>query len=172
MLSTAHNIPAARLITCSAMIAACLLPTAAVADNTKAPLQLFSGKTEMNSTVKVIMKKAFKSRAVGNGRILGDGSLSLAQQVFDEGEASKQRNWKIRQVKPGHYAGTMNEAVGPVVVDEIDGRFRFKFKMKGGLAVEQWMTPLPGGNAARSTTTVRKLGMKVASSNGIIRRLS
>ena len=154
------------------MIAACLLPTAAVADNTKAPLQFFSGKTEMNSTVKVIMKKVFKSRAVGNGRILGDGSLSLAQQVFDEGEASKQRNWKIRQVKPGHYAGTMNEAVGPVVVDEIDGRFRFKFKMKGGLAVEQWMTPLPGGNAARSTTTVRKLGMKVASSNGIIRRLS
>jgi hypothetical protein len=160
-----------RLLGASAVIAAVLLPSSAVADNTRAPLQFFSGKTEMNSTVKIILKKPFKSRAIGLGRILGDGSLSLAQQVFDEGETAKQRNWKIRQVKPRQYAGTMTEAVGPVIVDEVEGRYRFKFKMKGGLAVEQWMTPLPGGNAARSQTIVRRLGLKVASSDGIIRKL-
>ena len=166
-----RRLPAARLLGASAIISATLLPAAAVADNSRATLQFFAGKTEMVSTVKVMMKKPYKSRTVGNGRILGDGSLALAQQVFDEGKAGQVRNWKIRQVAPSRYAGTMTEAVGPVVVDEIDGRFRFKFRMKGGLAIEQWMTPLPGGTAARSNLTARKLGMKVASSTGIIRKL-
>ena len=154
-----------------AILAITLLPSAAVADSDRAPLQFFSGKTEMVSTVKVMMKKPFKSRAVGTGKILPDGTLSLAQQVFDEGEPTKQRHWKIRKVASSHYAGTMNEAVGPVVVDEVDGRYRFKFRMKGNLSVEQWMTPLAGGNSAKSNTTVRKFGVKVATSTGMIRRV-
>jgi len=153
-------------------MAVCLLPSAAVADSARAPLQFFNGKTEMVSTIKVIMKKPYHSRAIGNGRILTDGSLSLAQQVFDDGEPAKQRNWKIRQVASDRYTGTMTEAVGPVVVEEVDGKYRFNYKMKGNLAVEQWVTPVPGGKSANSVVTVRKFGMKVASSTGIIRKLA
>ena len=171
MLQPTRAFSAARLMGGAAILSLTLLPSAADADSDRAPLQFFNGKTEMVSTVKVIMKKPFRSRAVGNGRILSDGTLSLAQQVFDEGEPTKQRLWKIRQVASSHYAGTMTEAVGPVVVDEVDGRYRFKFRMKGNLSVEQWMTPLAGGNSAKSNTTVRKFGMKVASSTGIIRRV-
>ena len=171
MLQTQPKLPATRLLAFSAIAAASLVPASAVAENTRAPLQFFTGKTEMTSTVKVIMKKSFKSRAVGHGRILGDGTLALAQQVYDEGEATKQRNWKIKQVASRQYSGTMTEAVGPVLVEEVGGRFRFKFKMKGNLTVEQWMDPLPGGNAAKSTTTVKKFGVKVATSTGLIRRL-
>jgi hypothetical protein len=43
--------------------------------------------------------------------------------------------------------------------------------MKGNLAVEQWVTPLPGGKSAQSRITVRKLGMLVAISDGTIRKL-
>ena len=169
MLPAAYS--PARMLGALTIVAISLLPSAAVAESDQAPLQFFSGKTEMVSTIKVIMKKPFRSRAIGNGRILSDGSLSLAQQVFDEGQPTKQRNWKIRQIASGHYAGTMTEAVGPVTVEEVDGKYRFKYKMKGNLAVEQWMTPLAGGNAAKSTVTVRKFGMKVASSTGIIKRV-
>lgn len=161
-----------RLLGPCGMMAATLLPASAVADNSRAPLQFFNGKTEMVSTIKVIMKKPFRSRAIGTGRILPDGSLSLAQQVFDEGEPTKQRNWKIRQVAAGHYSGTMTEAIGPVVVEEVEGKYRFNYKMKGNLAVEQWMTPLAGGTAAKSVVTVRKFGMKVASSTGIVRKVA
>lgn len=153
-------------------MAVSMLPSAAVADTDRAPLQFFNGKTEMVSTIKVIMKRPFGSRAIGTGRILSDGSLSLAQQVFDDGEPTKQRNWKIRQIASGQYSGTMTEAVGPVVVAEVDGKYRFNYKMRGNLAVEQWMTPLPGGKAAKSVVTVRKFGMKVASSVGIIRKVA
>jgi hypothetical protein len=171
MLLPSRTFSPARLLGSLAVIAVTLLPSAAAADSDRAPLQFFNGKTEMVSTIKVIMKKPFRSRAIGNGRILSDGSLSLAQQVFDEGQPTKERNWKIRQVASGQYAGTMTEAVGPVTVEEVDGKYRFKYKMKGNLAVEQWMTPLAGGNAAKSTVTVRKFGMKVASSTGIIKRV-
>lgn len=171
MLHSKSPYSPARLLAGAAVLAVTLSPSAAVADSDRAPLQFFSGKTEMVSTVKVIMKKPFRSRAIGNGRILPDGSLSLAQQVFDEGEPARQRHWKIRKVDADHYLGTMNEALGPVTVDEVDGRYRFQFRMKGNLSVEQWMTPLPGGNSAKSNVTVRKFGMKVASSTGTIRRL-
>lgn len=171
MLQNNCVISPARVLGGAAILSLTLVPSAADADSDRAPLQFFTGKTEMVSTVKVIMKKPFRSRAVGNGRILSDGTLSLAQQVYDEGEETKQRHWKIRQVGSGHYSGSMTEAVGPVVVDEVEGRYRFKFRMKGNLSVEQWMTPLAGGNSAKSNTTVRKFGMKVASSTGIIRRI-
>jgi hypothetical protein len=171
MLLASRPFSPARLLGGLAVVAVTLMPSAAVADSDRAPLQFFNGKTEMVSMIKVIMRKPFRSRAIGTGRILQDGSLALAQQVFDEGEPTKQRNWKIRQIASGHYAGTMTEAVGPVVVEEVDGKYRFNYKMKGNLAVEQWMTPLAGGNAAKSIVTVRKFGMKVASSIGVIKRV-
>jgi hypothetical protein len=65
----------------------------------------------------------------------------------------------------------MTDAVGPVTVDEVNGSYRFRFRMKGNLAVEQWLLPAPDGNSAQSKLTVRKYGMKVASSVGTVRRV-
>jgi hypothetical protein len=153
-----------------ALICAAILPASADA-GIRQPLRFFEGRTEMVSTVKVIMKKPYRSRTLGNGRILGDGSLTLLQQVYDEGQPPKQQRWTVHQVGPGRYSGTMTEAVGPVAVNEVAGRFRFKFKIKGNLAVEQWLTPSADGNSARSNLTVRKYGMKVASASGFVRRI-
>ena len=135
------------------------------------PLRFFEGRTEMLSLVKVMMKKPYRSRTVGTGRILADGSLSLIQHINDHGKPPTQRRWLIREISPGKFTGTMSEAVGPVQVQQIGGKFLFRFKMKGKLAIEQWLTPLPGGKAARSKVTVKKFGMRVASSEGTIRKL-
>ena len=161
----------ARKFAAGAIICAAILPVSADA-GIRQPLRFFEGRTEMQAVVKVIMKKPYRSRTLGTGRIMGDESLALLQQVYDEGQAPEQRRWKVKQVGPGRYAGTMTEAVGPVAVDEVDGRYRFKFKMKGDLFVEQWLTPAPDGNSAQSKLTVRKFGMKVASSTGYVRRIS
>ena len=154
-----------------ALVGAVLLPVSADSARLRQPLRFFEGRTEMVSVVKVVMKQPYRSRTLGAGRLLPDGSLALTQQIFDQGQPPSQRRWRIRQVGPGRFAGSMSEAVGPVVVDEVGGRYRFKFRMKGGLAVEQWLTPQPGGRSARTDLTVRKLGMRVASSTGTIRRL-
>jgi hypothetical protein len=66
----------------------------------------------------------------------------------------------------------MSEATGPVSIEEVDGLFRFRFKMAGNLAIEQVLTPLPGGKAARSKITIKKLGVTVGRSEGMIRKLN
>jgi hypothetical protein len=154
-----------------ALICAALLPVSADAAHLSQPLRFFEGQTEMLSVVKVIMKRPYRSRTLGAGRILPDGSLALIQQVFDEGKQPEQRRWSIHEFAPGRFGGSMSDAVGPVVVEELRGGYRFKFKMKGHLAVEQWVVPLPGGASARTTLSVRKFGMTVASSVGTIRKV-
>ena len=136
------------------------------------PLHFFEGRTEGFSVVKIVFKKPYRSRSVGRGRFEADGTLSLVQRVEDEGRPPRERKWKIRQIGPNRYSGTMSEAIGPVTIDEVAGRYRFRFKMKGQLSVEQWLAPLAGGKAARNSMKVRKLGMTVGTSEGTIRKLA
>ncbi len=135
------------------------------------PLRFFEGRTESVSTVKIIAKKAFESRSIGRGEIKSDGTLVLVQRVEEDGKPPFDRRWHIRQVGPGRFSGTMSEAKGPVTVEEVEGRYRFAFKMKGSVSVEQWLTPLPGGKSARSKVTLRKFGVTVGHSMGTVRRL-
>ena len=86
-------------------------------------------------------------------------------------EQPRERRWRMRAVGPGRYAGTMSEAKGPVTVEEIGDRFRFRFRMEGSVFVEQWLTPMPDGRSARSVVTIRKYGIKVGSSDAVIRKL-
>jgi hypothetical protein len=66
----------------------------------------------------------------------------------------------------------MSEATGPVAIDQIGARYRFRFKMKGHLSVEQWLAPLPGGKSANNSMTVRKFGVAVGNGEGTIRKVS
>lgn len=141
------------------------------ARKTTEPMRFFEGSTEMVSVVKVVMKKPYRSRTIGQGHILPDGTLSLVQQVHEAGKPTQRRHWRIKQTDSDSFRGTMSEAVGPVQVEEINDDFRFKFKMKGNLVVEQWVTPLADGKSARTRMTVRKLGMRVATSEGVIRKI-
>lgn len=134
------------------------------------PLSFFEGRTESASTIKVMFKKPYRGFSAGRGRIEPDGSLTLVQQVRDDGEAPHERRWRVRQVGPGRFAGTMSDASGPVTIEQVGNRYRFRFKMKGKLNVEQWLTPLPGGASAISSMKVRRLGLVVANIEGMIRK--
>lgn len=153
-----------------ALVGASASAETAAADGIGDPMRFFEGRTEGLSTVKIIMRKAYRSRTTGTGEI-DNGVLKLVQRVNEDGKAPYERHWRMRQVGPGRYSGTMSEAIGPVVVQEIGGRYRFRFKMKGNLSIEQWLTPLPGGRSARSKISIRKLGMTVGRSEGTIRKL-
>lgn len=135
------------------------------------PLRFFVGRTETTGRVKVMLHKSYATHSSGLGRIDRDGSLVLVQQVFDEGKAPEERRWKVRQVAPGHYTATMSEAVGPVTIDRVGNRYRFRFAMKGRLTVEQVIAPLDGGRSAKSSAKVRRLGMVVATTDGVIRKV-
>lgn len=146
------------------------LPAAASAASIE-PFEFFEGRTENQSTVKVALKKSYSSRAIGHGRREADGTFTLVQKVEDQGRPTHERRWHVRQVGPGRYSATMNEAVGPVTIERVGDRYRFRFKMKGKLSAEQWLSPLPGGRAARSIVRIKKLGVTVATTEGIIRKV-
>lgn len=153
------------------LLGASMSANAAGAGRMTDPLRFFEGRTESISTVKVITKKPYQSRTLGRGEIKSDGTLRLVQRVEEEGRESFDRRWQIRQVAPGRFSGTMSEAKGPVTVQEIGGRYRFRFKMKGNLSIEQWLTPYPGGRKAGTKMTIRKLGMTVGHFEGTVRKL-
>ncbi len=155
----------------AALLSLAIPASAGPVDRIADPLSFFEGRTESVSTVKVILKRSFKSRSLGRGKLLPDGTLDLVQKVEDEGAPPRERHWKIRQVGPGRFAGTMSEAVGPVVIEETPKGFRFRFKLKDNMAVEQWLIPVGNGGTARSLTTVRRFGIAVARSEGTIRKI-
>lgn len=160
-----------RLVPIAAVAFLSAAPALAAPASTESPLAFFEGRTVSEGTTKVMMRKPYQARAQGVGRIDADGILHLVQQVEEGAEPSKERRWRIRQVAPGRFTGTMSEAVGSVSVDKVGERFRFRFRMKGGLSVEQWLTPLADGLTARSTLTVKKLGIAVAQGEAVIRRI-
>ena len=135
-------------------------------------MKFFEGRTEGSGTIRILLGKSFATRSVGHGRFEPDGSLLFVQRVVDDGKPPRERRWKIRQTGPRHFTGTMSEALGPVTIEEVAGRYRFRFRMKGNLSVEQWLVPLAGGTSARNTLTIRKFGVKVATSEGMLRKLA
>jgi len=161
-----------RSVLLAAATLALAAPAAAASPSSDSPLAFFEGRTVSEGTTKVVMKKPYKVSSQGVGRIDPDGALLLVQQVEEGEEPRKERRWRIRQIAPNRFAGTMSEAIGPVNVEKVGARFRFRFRIKNGLAVEQWLMPLADGMSARSTLTVRKLGIPVAIGESLIRRLS
>ena len=146
-------------------------PYPAMAAKLGDPLRFWEGRTESTGIMKLIMKKPYKSRSIGRGKIRDDGSLDLVQRVEDEGKPAKERRWHIRQAGPGKFTGTMSEAVGPVTIEEVGGRYRFRFKMDGGVSVEQWITPSADGKSGTNKVVIKKYGMTVGRSDGSVRKV-
>jgi hypothetical protein len=163
--------PAFRLaIAAPALIFAAPLASASVREQVD-PLRFFEGRTETVGTVKVMFRKPYHTRSIGVGRIEPDGSLTLVQRVEDDGKAPHERRWRVRRTGANRFSASMSEAVGPVAIDKVGERYRFRFTMKGNLNAEQMMTPLPGGRAARNLVKIRRMGIIVATTEGTVRKI-
>lgn len=157
------------------LAASVLLPAAAAhgatrKSNNADPLHFFEGRTEMVSTTKIITQKPFLTRTVGHGKIADDGVLELIQHVEEQGRRKFDRSWHIRQIGPGRFGGTMSEAATLVSIERVGERYLFRFKLKDGLSVEEWLVP-QNDNLVRVLVTIRKYGIAVVHSDGWIRKL-
>ena len=126
------------------------------------PVAFFTGATQGRGELRELLGKPKKTSTQSVGRVDKDGWLVLDQKVAVEGDPLRQRRWRLKQTRPGHYEGTLSDAKGPVEA-EVRGRtVRIRYVMKGNIKVEQELTPLPGGRAVINRGTFRKFGMKVA----------
>lgn len=166
-MNASHSLKAAMIFT-PILLNLHVSATAAAPD----PFGFFEGVTETSGTLKVVMRSPVRTYCISRGELRPDGTLVLVQRVEDEGKKPYVRRWLVRQITPTHFVGTMSQAAGPVSIDEIGERFRFRFRMNGGLSIEEWLTPLPGGRSAKSSISVHKFGIAVARSEGMVRKLS
>jgi hypothetical protein len=134
------------------------------------PLRFFEGRTETDGLIKVVFQKPYRGRSIGHGRIEPDGSLTLVQRVLDEGKPPHERRWSVRKIGPGRFTGTMSDATGPVTIEQVGARYRFRFTMDK-LGVDEWLTPMADGKSARITIQVRRFGIVVATTEGTIRKV-
>ena len=157
---------------CLAVMAPLLIAAAATSAASQQPLdplRFFEGRTETEGLIKVVFQKPYRGRSIGNGRIEPDGSLTLVQRVLDEGKPPHERRWSVRQVGPGRFTGTMSDATGPVTIRQVGNRYRFRFTMDR-MAVDEWLTPQADGKSAKINIQVRRFGLVVATTEGMIRK--
>ena len=148
----------------AALIAAATAAAAAPAQAPKPfdPVAFFTGATQGRGTLKEVLGKEKRTATQSVGRIDKDGWLVLDQKVAVEGDPVRQRHWRLKQVRPGKYRGTLSDAKGSVEAEVSGQSARIRYVMKGGIKVEQLLTPVPGGKALANRATFRKFGMKVA----------
>lgn len=132
-------------------------------------IRFFTGATEGVGRFKVVFRSAKGVRVEGRGRA-EDGVLVLDQRIAREGVAPTIRQWRIREVAPGRYTGTLTDARGPITGESVGGRLRLYYTSTGGYAVEQWLTLAPDGRSAQNRLTAKKLGVTVATLDETIRK--
>ena len=126
------------------------------------PVAFFTGPTQGRGTLKEVLGREKRTITHSVGRVDKDGWLLLDQKVAVEGDPVRQRRWRLKLVGPGKYRGTLSDAKGPVEAEVSGQSARIRYMMKGGLKVEQLLTPVPSGRAISNRSTFRKFGMKVA----------
>ena len=134
------------------------------------PLRFFAGRTEGVARLRVMFRHPRAVRVHGVGSPGPDG-FALSQTVEQEGKAPTTRRWLLRPVGPGRYAGTLSDAVGPVVADTQGNGLHIAYRTKGKFRVEQWLTLAPDGRSARNHLVARRMGIAVARLDETITRV-
>ena len=143
----------------------------AIAAPPNAFAQFFSGRTEGAGRLKIMMRRAVDVRVKSVGRIDRDGTLVLSQVVNEGAKPARSRTWRVRELSPGRFAGTLSDARGPVTGEVAGGRLHLAFTGTDGNGYQQWISFAADGRSARNTLTVRKYGMNVATLEETIRKL-
>lgn len=133
------------------------------------PFVFFAGHSEGTATLRKLFSRPVPVHVVSDGHL--DGAELVLDQVVTEGEKPpRHRQWRLRQIAPGRYAGTLSDATGAVTAETQGNRLHIAFTMKGGLPTQQWLTLAPDGASAHNLLVVRKLGLSVAVLDETIRK--
>lgn len=135
------------------------------------PFAFFEGRTRGLGTLKVRGAAPEQVRVEGRGERLSDGTFRLEQAVTRGDGEPQTRTWRLRQVGPGQYAGTLTDASGRVTAEAEGSTLRIRYRMGTATTMSQSLALQPGGSVALNRSTVRVLGVPWARLTERIRRL-
>ena len=157
-----------------ALAAAVLLcaGSAAAAPAPKLDLTVFfTGHTHAENVMKIAFHRATPLIVDSVGGKGDKGDFVLIDTIHEGDKPVRTRKWIMRQSAPGHFTGSLSDAVGPVDIDVSGNSALVQYTMKGGLKVRQQMDLVGDGRALANHVVVRKFGLKFATVEGKIRKL-
>ena len=159
-----------RLAAAFALLLLCAAPATA-ADKPKLDmLAFFAGKTHADNVLKVVLKKPVPLIVDSIGGKGDRGDFVMIETVHEGDKPVRQRKWIMRQAGPNHFTGSLTDAVGPVDV-QIDGdTATIRYVMKGGLKIEQHLKLSADGRTLVNQVVAKKVGLKFARVEGIVRK--
>lgn len=134
------------------------------------PIAYFAGRAEGRGRLKKLFGSPVGVAVQSAGRIKG-GVLIIDQAIGQGTKPTRMRRWRMEQVGPGRYTGTLTDAAGPVRVTVSGPRARIRYTMNNGLHIDQQLALQSDGKTLLNRLYVTKLGVRVAVLNETIRKL-
>jgi hypothetical protein len=138
------------------------------------PFVFFLGTSEGTGTLAKVMAEDTLIRVSSTGRIETEARreaswsapparvLVVDQVVTESDKPARKRQWRLTEIAPGRYAGTLSDAISLVEARAEGNRLVITFTIKGSFAVRQELTLAPDGQSAANVMQVSKLGLTVA----------
>jgi hypothetical protein len=135
------------------------------------PIAFFTGRSQGEGTVDTLLGRRVKLLVTSVGEKQGD-TLILDQTIREGAKPPRVRRWIMRPVAPGRYTGTLTDAEGPVNVTVAGPRAAIRYRMRGGLDVDQQLTLQRDGRTLLNRLHVKKFGVRLAAVEETIRKLN
>lgn len=134
------------------------------------PTSAFSGRSEGNGTLKILLGRKKPYRVESSGTVQSDGHFRLDQTVVFLGDPPRRRTWVITQASPLHYVGTLSDAAGRVVGETQGRRLMLRYRLKGPLVMHQALELMADGKTIDNVGCITLLGIPVGHLHEIIER--
>jgi hypothetical protein len=130
----------------------------------------FTGRTHAESQIKVAFHKPIRHVTDSVGKRAPNGDFVLLDRINEEGKPIKERRWVMRRTGPNRYTGSLTASVSPVEITISGTEARIRYKMKGGISIEQQLT-MRDSRTLVNHVAAKRLGIRLGKLDGIIRKL-
>lgn len=122
----------------------------------------FVGASAGEGRLRIAFRKTRPVHVQSSGYRAEDGTIVVDQIITEPGRKATTRQWRLREVAPGRYAGSLSDAAGPVEGAVRGNCLELRFRMKGDLTAHQWLFAMPDGRTVQNRMSIRKSGILVA----------
>lgn len=138
------------------------------------PFTFFAGESRGSGTLDKVLSDPVPVTVASRGRIVTEAEtgsswavpprrvLVLDQTVTEGDKPPRERQWRLVEVAPGRYEGTLTDAIGPVRGEARGNLLVLEYTMEGSFKVRQELTLAPDGMRADNVLKVSQLGITVA----------
>jgi hypothetical protein len=132
----------------------------------------FTGHTRTENVLRVVLHKPVPLIVESVGGKGDKGDFVMIDTVHEGDKPVQTRKWIMRSAGPNHMIGTLTDAMSPVDMIIKGDAVVIRYKMKGGLNVEQRLELQADGKTLSNHVVAKKFGVRVARVDGTVRKLN